>query len=382
MVLLISAGLLVRGLLRSRTMDTGFESRRTFLVGGNYGTDPVKALALYRRMVERLRTLPEVRGLTVVDRVPMTGTWTPPVRVEHRQGGGSVDDRTLANYVSPSYFETLGIPLLRGRTFTVRESETGANVAVISESAARRLWTGEDPIGKRAKLDMNFRGKWVEFEVVGVAKDVRTANLSRVDPAYFYLPTGLAQLNNILIRTGDDSKNALAAVRASLEAMDNNLAASIGLLNLEDGLVSKQRVLAETYARFASMLAALALALAGVGIYGVMSYVVSQRVGEIGIRMALGANGRDVVASIIRQGLRPVFFGAVLGLAGAAGVSSILKAVLIFPGSSDMLFGVSVFDPATFIGLSCFLALVALIASAIPARGATRVDPMVTLRYQ
>jgi macrolide transport system ATP-binding/permease protein len=383
MLLLVSAGLLVRGLLRSETADTGFETRKVFLVNFNYGSNPAKAHELYKRAIERLETLPEVRFLALADRPPMTGTWTPPVRVDETQGSSNkLPDRTLGNYVSSSYFDTLSIPILRGRTFTRQESETQAKVAVVSESAARRLWPGEDPIGKRAKLDMNFRGKWVEFEVVGVAKTVRSANLSRPDPSMFYLATGSSQLNAILIRLDSDSKNALTPVRNALAALDKDILPSLIMFSLEDGLVQKQRFLAKTYAMFAVMLAVLALALAGVGIYGVMAYSVSQRTREIGIRMTLGATQAEVLKSVILQGMRPVFLGALLGLAGAASVSTILKATLVFPGTPDMFFGVSVFDPLTFIGLSLFLATVALIASAIPARRATKVDPMVALRWE
>jgi ABC-type antimicrobial peptide transport system permease subunit len=318
-----------------------------------------------------------------VDRVPMAGTWTPPLLVDQtRASSASLPGRTLANYVSPSYFETLGIPLLRGRTFTRRENELGGPVAVISDSTARRLWPGEDALGKRAKLDMNFRGKWQEFEVVGVAKDVRTANLSRVDPTFFYLPTGSRRFNNILIRIEGDSKNAVAAIRAALGALDKDFAQTIGLLNLEERVVSKQRLLARTYAMFATMLAGLALILAAIGIYGVMSYLVSQRIQEIGIRMTLGATPSDVLKAVVRQGLQPVFTGAVLGLVGAGAVSGMLRAILVFPGSPDMLFGISMFDPLTFAGLTGFLAAVAMVACAIPARRATRVDPMAALRYQ
>jgi len=377
MLLLVSAGLLVRGLLRSEAAETGFETRRVFLVYFNYGSDSAKAHELYKRAVGRLETLPEVRNLTLAERPPMSGTWTPPVRVDQTREG-----RTLANHVSSSFFDTLGIPILRGRTFTTRECETQANVAVISDAAARSFWPGDDPIGKRAKLDMDFRGKWVEFEVIGVAKTVRSANLSRLDPSYFYLPSSTAQLNAILIRTDSDSRNTLAPVRTALAALDKDILPSLIMFSLEDGLVQKQRLLAKTYAMFAVMLAVLALALAGVGIYGVMAYSVSQRTREIGIRMTLGATRGEVLKSVIVQGLRPVFVGALLGLAGAAGVSTILKAILVFPGSPDMLFGVSVFDPLTFIGLSCFLGTVALIASAIPARRAMKVEPMVALRWE
>jgi ABC-type antimicrobial peptide transport system permease subunit len=189
-------------------------------------------------------------------------------------------------------------------------------------------------------------------------------------------------LNAILIRTDSDSRNALTPVRTALAAMDKDILPGLSMFSLEDGLVRKQRLLAKTYGMFAVMLAVLALALAGVGIYGVMAYSVSQRTREIGIRMTLGATRAEVLKSVIVQGLRPVFIGALLGLAGAAGVSTILKAMLVFPGSPDMLFGVSVFDPLTFIGLSFFLGTVALIASAVPARRATKVDPMVALRWE
>ncbi len=382
MLLLINAGLLVRGLLRSKSADPGFETRKVFLVRLNYGSDPAKAQALYKRVVERLETLPEVRHMTLVARPPMSGTWTPPVRVEKAGSSSSLEGRTLANHASGSFFDTLGIPILRGRTFTRQEGETEAKVVVISEAAARRFWPGEDPIGKRAKLDMNFRGKWVEFEVIGVAKTVRSANLSRLDPSYFYLPTGSTQLNTILIRMDSDSKNAVTPVRTALAALDKDILPSLSFFSLEDGFVGTQRFLAKTLAMFGVMLAVLALVLAGLGIYGVMSYSVSQRTREIGIRMTLGATQAEVVKSVIVQGLRPVFLGTLLGLAGAAGVSTFLKATLVFPGTPDMFFGVSVFDPLTFIGLSCFLGTVALIASAIPARRATRVDPMVALRWE
>lgn len=381
MLLLVTAGLLVRGLIRSETADTGFETKKVFLVNVDLGSERAKAGALYKRVVERLETLPEVRCLTLAERPPMSGTWTPPVRVD------SIEGRTLANHVSGSYFDTLGIAIVRGRTFTRLEGtrpegEKQANVAVVSEAAAQKFWPSQDPIGKRAKLDMDFRGKWVEFEVIGVAKTVRSANLSRLDPSYFYLPTGSAQLNAILIRTDGDPKNAVTPVRTALAALDKDILPGLNMFSLEDGLVRKERLLAKTYAMFAVMLAVLALALAGVGIYGVMSYSVSQRTREIGIRMTLGATQAEVLKSVIVQGLLPVFNGVLLGLVGAAAVSTILKATLVFPGTSDMLFGVSVFDPLTFVGLSCFLGTVALIASAIPARRATRVDPMVALRWE
>jgi len=341
-------------------------------------------------VVERLETLPELKAVASVDHFPLAGTWTPPIAVEETHTApDSLPTRTLANYVSSSYFELLGVPLTRGRNFTRPEGEAGAPVAIISESLARRCWPGEDPLGKRVKLDLDFRGKWAKFEVIGVAKDVRTANLSRVDPAFVYLPTGAVRiengqtlLNNLLIRTQDDPKRALAAVRRSVEALNKNLLPGLTLMSLEEGPLRIQRLLASVYALFAFLLAALALALAAIGIYGVTANLVSQRVKEIGIRLALGATRVDILRLVIWQGMGPVVVGEALGLVGATGASSVLHLILVFPGSSDLLFGVSMLDPVTFVGLSCFLGGVALMASYFPARRAMRVDPMVALRCE
>jgi predicted permease len=376
MVLLISAGLLVRGLLKSRVADPGFETRSVFMVFFDRGVSKSDAVTLQKRVVARLTELSELRGVALVNAYPMTGTWTPPMVAD------SVSGRTLANRVGPSYFETLGVPLLAGRNFTEQESERAAPLAVVSESAARHFWPGASPLGKRFKLDMDFRGKLSEFQVIGVAKDVRTAQLSRVDPSYVYLTDSAAKLNGILIRTRGDAKTALAAVRRALEGVDRTILPSLSTISLEDGPLRIQKLMTGAYTAFAVLLAALALALAAVGIYGVMACLVSQRVREIGIHMALGASGHDVLKRVVGRGLRPVFIGAALGLAGAAGVSNLMRGMLVFPGNPDMLYGVSVFDPLTFVGLSCFMAVVALFASWVPARRAVRVDPVVALRWE
>ncbi len=394
MVLLVSAGLLMRGLLRSYTADPGFETRRAYMLFGAFGDDSTKAAALERRLSDRLQTLPQLKSVAVGNR-PMFGTWTPPIIVEGPQASRG---RTLASYASETYFDTLGIPLVRGRSFTKQEAEqgpriagrsftqqgpeNGARIAVISESTARRFWPAEDPIGKRFKLDMDFRGKvFADFEVIGVVKDVRFANLTRLDPAHVYLATNAADVNGILFRVQGDPKDALAAVRNAVGDTDKNLLPSLVLSSVEEGPLRLQKSLARAYAMFAVVLASLALTLAGVGIYGVMSYLVSQRVREIGIRVALGATPGGVLRTVVLDGLRPVFVGILLGMAGAGGLSWILHATLVFPGSTDFFYGVPFYDPVTFLGLSCFLASVAAIASLIPARRALRVDPMVALRH-
>jgi predicted permease len=384
MLLLITSGLFLRALLRSQVADPGYPTKNVFITFLDAGMDPVKAMALERRVMDRWALLPELNGVASAYRFPMSGTWTPPVQLEDIKGSAaSLPARTLANYVSPGYFQTLGIPLLRGRNFTRIEADTKAPLAIVSESAARAFWPGDEPIGKRFKLDMKFSGHYdAEFQVIGVARDVRTAHLSRVDPTYVYLPFPSSGDGAFLVRTQGPSSVAIAALRASLEAIDPNLLPGFGAVSLEDGRLQVERMMARTWAMFAILLAGLALLLAAVGIYGVMAYLVSQRTREIGIRMALGASAGGVLHSVIRQGLRPVFVGAGVGLAAALGVSSVLKHMLAFPSSPDLLFGVSVFDPLTFVGFSLFLALIATLASAIPAFRATKVDPMEALRYE
>jgi putative ABC transport system permease protein len=372
-VLLITTGLLLRGFTRSQAANPGFETRSVYLLFGDFGSEPSKAAALERRLIDRLQSLP---GVTNVGHgsLPMMGTWTPPI-VAGRSTG-----RTLAGYASDTYFRTLGIALLRGRGFTEKESIDGARVAVISESAARRFWPQENPLGKRFKLDMNFRRKFTEFEVAGIAKDVRFANLTRVDPARVYLPTSTDQFQNVLIRIQGDPQSAVASVRAAVKGLDRDLLASLLLMSIEEGPLKVQKSLAQVYAMYATILALLALTLAGVGIYGIMAYLVSRRVAEIGVRMALGATATRVVNGIIFEGLRPAFVGIVLGIFGAAGLSWTLHRTLVFPGSTDFFYGVPFYDPATFLGLSCFLAFIAGIATFVPARRAVRIDPMIALR--
>ncbi len=385
LILLITAGLLVRGLVRSQRVDPGFDTRNVHLLRFNYGNDAAKALAMQQFVMERLRELPQVRAVTLSDRIPMSGTTSSVIEAQDPRGK-AFSSGSLIVRVVPTYFETLGIPLLNGRNFTPQEIERTVPVAILSELAVRQMWPDQNPIGLRFKIE-NFLGRnrvrWDEFEVVGVAKSVRSANLSRVDPMMVYLPLPPKSLENMLVRTEGDEKNALSAIRTTLESIDRNILASLLLVSLEDGPLRFERVQANIWAMSALSLAALALVLAAVGIYGVMSYLVGQQTKEIGILMALGATARDVLRAVIFAGLRPVLIGSIFGLAGAAAVSGILHAgTQLFVSSGDPLFGLSMLDPATFLGLSALLAVVALLASALPAWRALRVDPMIALRYE
>ena len=348
MMLLITAGLLMRGLARSHNADPGFDTRRLFLLAADF--DGGRPRDIQARLLGRLKTLPELKSVALGG-YPMMGTWTPPLIVKTSSAKEALHDRTLASYGTETYLETMGIPLLRGRMFTAREVRNNAPVAVISESTARRFWPTDDPLGRRLTLDMDFNGKLANFEVIGIARDVRFANLTRVDPAHVYLTPKPDDLQGVLLRTEGDPRRALDAVRATVSEFDPSLVPGLWLTSVEDGPMFREKMQARVFAVFAAVLAALALVLAGVGIYGVMSYTVSQRVQEIGVRMALGATAAGVLRSVVLHSLRPVVVGIALGIAGAAVLSTLLHATLVFPGSTDVLYGISFYDPTTFIGL-------------------------------
>ncbi len=382
MLLLTIAGLLVRGLTRSEAAEPGFETHGIYLLFADFGDDPAKASASYHQIVERLAGLPEL-GNIATGTAPMMGTSTRPIVVKKSDAeDGAEHGRTLTSSASETYLRTLGISLLRGRDFTRQEASSGAHVSVISESTARKYWPGEDPIGRHFQLDEHFDGKLTDFQVIGIVKDVRFFNLTRPDPAHVYLATDHSTIYPLLMSVKTDPQSALAAVRNGVGTYDKALLPSLTLWNMDTMLVNPHRSLSRAMAIFAAILALLALSLAGTGIYGVMAYTVSQRTQEIGVRMALGATPSHVLKSVALLGLRPVAAGMMIGIACGGGISEILHSTLASPESSDFLYGVSYYDPWTFLGLSCFLAIVALLASLVPALHALRVDPMIALHCE
>jgi putative ABC transport system permease protein len=380
---LICAGLLLRGLTYAQGADPGFESSRVYMALMSLGSNPDTAPALQQRIVDRLRQSPDVQEIALVDRYPYGGTWTPPMMVKDSNSpSGHRSARTLANYVSPSYFATMGIRIERGRTFSSQD-EAGSPVAVVSESAARFLWPQDDPIGKRLTLDMNFKGQLADFEVIGVANDVRSANLSRIDPAYVYLPIRSGRSYNLLLRSGADIRQVSAAVADAIESTDRRLLPSAHVAKLNDGpFLRLQLALPGIIAPCVAALALVALILAAIGLYGVTSYIAAQRTREVGIRMALGATPANVRWLMIRQAMTPVMIGAAIGLAVAGGLSHLLQSALNMPSTPDFLFGVSAFDPATFAAVTMFAFTVAAVASYLPAHRATKADPLVVLRFE
>lgn len=382
MLLLTCSGLLVRAVIKSQAADPGYETRRVFLLLGDYGSNGATSVERFRRLVSRLQDVPELASVAY-GRGPMMGTWTPPIVVNKSGAPQGVDrGRTLASYASRNYLNTLGIPLLRGRDFTRQESDSGAHVAIISQAASRLFWPGQDPLGRHFQLDLRFDRKLTDFEVVGVAKDVRLSSLTRVDPSRVYLAPDPTSTYPILLNVGTDQQAALPAVWKAVSGFDANLLPELSLWNLEAMLVRPQRTLARVMAMFAGGLALLAVLLAGVGIYGVMAYVVSQRTQEIGIQMALGARSSHVLRSICLWGLKPVIAGMLVGLGCGAAVSAVLHSTLSSPASADFLYGVRFYDPWTFAGITIFLVGVSVLASLVPALRAVKVDPIVALRYE
>jgi len=379
MALLLIAGLLVRGVINGRSLTAGFDTAALYDVIFPRGANPAAVKDIQRQVAERVARASVVTSVALTDRLPLAGTWTPPLIVETPSSRAA--GRTLANRVSETYFATLGIPILRGRTFSIDEIRGGADVAIISEGAARSFWQGHDPVGTTVTLDLNFRGAWKSFVVVGVVKDVRSANISRVDPSYVYLPLQPSGNDQVLIHAQGEPRHVLASIKDALSGMDPSLVRDVRLLGLERGPVRLQKLIPAALADFAAILAAIALALAAAGIYGVLTYFAVERTPEIGVRMALGASRTDVLRLVLTEGFRPVAAGGVAGLGCAILLSALLRATLAFPGSPDLLNGIGAFDPLTFIGLTLALCAIALGASLGPAWRATRVDPLVALRH-
>jgi hypothetical protein len=357
----------------SRAVDPGFNARDTFLL--------MTAVSKERELRERLEALPELSAVAV-GRMPLNGTSSAPMTA------GKFNQRTLTTNASDRYFETLGIRLLRGRDFTRQEADRKEKVAVISESTARNIWPGEDPLGKRISLDLTFHNNFTEFEIVGLVSDARFADITEIDPLHVYLPSGLnepcphcevemPQSGGIVFRMRGDRARALQAVRAAVESVDPSLLPGMDLVSLQ-GFVDVQRSFFRVVSGFAGAMTLLALTLAGVGIYGVTVFVVSQRTKEIGIRVALGATSRMVVRNVLMQGLRPVLIGMAAGSAAAAGLNAWQRSTEAIPDS--MLHGL-LGDVSIYAGLALMLAI-ATLASIVPARRALRVDPMVALRYE
>jgi putative ABC transport system permease protein len=374
LVLLAGAGLLIRSFLHLRAVDPGFDPRGVATFELSIRTRQLGAeKSNYRRqfvstMIEQLRAIPGVRSAAVTSGLPLSGM---SFMLNFEIVGQAPTGNKLAaeiRAVTPDYFATVRTPVVRGRAFTASDREGTPSVAMINESAARRFFPGADAIGRRLRIQSDVpEGS----EIVGVVADVRQRVLSEAPQPELYLAFDQAPVGDFatVIRTDGSPAGALEAAKRIVHEQDKGLAVQRPRLLGE--VVAESAGQQRMYMSLLGLFAAIALILAAVGIYGVVSHTVSQRVHEMGVRMALGAKAGDIIALVLLEGVLLTGIGLLLGTTGAIWATRLLQ---------GLLFGVERGDPATFVGGALLLLLVGLAACYIPARRASRVDPTVAMR--
>jgi len=391
LVLLAGAGLLMESFVRLRQVKPGFDPHNvlTFqmtLPEPKYSS-PGKVFAMFRQVLQRIEALPGVQSAATVTSLPLELGPDLPFDIEGRPAKNPNESTGDSQYrsISADYFRVLKIPLLRGRYFTESDTEQSAGVVVINYSMARQYWPGEDPIGKRLTIARTMGPDWADVaprQVVGVVGDVRDASLDQPPNPTMFIP--FAQLrpyvlaltlrelpSRWVVRTAGDPAAMAAAIRREVLALDRSQ--PIASIHTMDQVVSQSMAGSQFNMSLLGIFAALALLLAAVGLYGVISYTVAQRTHDIGIRMALGAGKGDLLKLVVGHGLILAIVGVGLGLVGSTALTRFL---------SGMLFEVQPKDPATLGCVSLGLIIVAAVASYLPARRAAKVDPIVALRHE
>jgi putative ABC transport system permease protein len=383
LLLLIGAGLLLKSLWHVLQVDPGFNSAQVLTVQLSLPTseypDTKRSIGFYSQLFDRLRSVPGIEEAGMVNNLPLGG-----VDLNGQLGiaGRSPDRYGYASYrvVSPGYFRVMQIPLIRGRYFAEQDGQTAEPVALISQRLAETTFKGEDPIDKRI-MSVNDAGTRDEFEhtgawprIVGVVSDVKHSGLERgsagtVYVSYLQRPRRISDMT-IVIRGRGAASDLAAAARQEIGLIDKNLPMSIESM---DQVLSRSTANRRYNVMLLAVFAAVALLLASIGIYGVMSYVVSQNTREFGIRIALGARTWDVLKLVLGQGVALAGLGVILGVGGAFALTRWLRL---------LLFEVSATDPTIFVGVALLLVLVALLACCVPARRALKVDPIEALRHE
>jgi putative ABC transport system permease protein len=378
LLLLIGAGLLIKSFVLLRDVNPGFDpenvlTMRVALPGKRY-SKPEQQMIFFRELTQRVSALPGVEAAGAALSLPLGGSGDTAGRSFIREGHPLTPEETLQTdyfVLTPDYFKTMRIPVKTGRAFTDRDTAETPPVVVVNESIAQRIFPGEDPIGKRILVwpDEKFAR-----EIVGVVNDVKVRRLDEEMDYQIYVPhaqdPGWGVLS-LAVRTKGNPQALTSPVRDAILSIDKNQPAYDikTMADVFSASVANTRLVVLVFGVFSMF----ALLLASIGIYGVIAYSVAQRTHEIGIRLALGAQTREVLRMIITQGMVLALIRASLGLAGAFAVTRVMR---------GLLYGVSPTDPLIFISVSLLLTIVALLACYIPARRATKVDPMIALRYE
>jgi len=377
-VLLIGASLLLESMVHVLRVSPGFEPKGVLsfnidLPDVRYGK-PEQSILFYKQLLERVRALPGVKSASGVLPLPLSNeTMRTTFEIEGIPMAESDKPRTHFRSIGLDYFQTMHIPLVQGRDFTARDDRSSTQVVIVNQTLARKFFPNENPIGKHIKPGVSDVGPEKMREIVGVVGDVKHKALWNPPDPECYIPYEQVAIGQmyVVVRTDGDPASLLPAIREQVKSLDTELPV-YAPKTMED-YVSASVASRKFISILCGVFAATGLLLAVIGLFGVMSYTVSQRTHELGVRAAIGAEKRDILRLILNQGMAMTLAGIVLGLIGTLGISRVLK---------SELFGVTATDPLTFVGVALLLAFVALAACYLPALRAARVDPMVALRYE
>lgn len=374
MVLLVGAGLLVKSFWQLLQVDPGFNPQNVLtmqvsLPRSDY-PENAKTVSFYRQLLPSIESTQGVEFAGIINNLPLGGVnINGPFQIENRDSGGYGGFRI----VSHNYFHAMEIPLAKGRYFTEQDTENSLPVVIIDQKVAERSWPGEDPVGKRIKSSMDGRGEqWMT--IIGVVGDVRHSGLDAQTYAAIYVPYVQRPVRardvTVAIRTSDDPTKIINAIRGQVQSVDRNLPVSFDTM---EQFFSRSIANRRYNMLLIGIFAALAILLSVVGIYGVMSYSVTQSTREIGVRMALGAQQSDVLRLVLGNGMALTGAGVIMGTVAAFGLTRLM---------ASLLFGVSATDTVIFAAVAVLLTSISMLACYLPARRATKVDPMVALRYE